>query len=277
MRIQLASDLHLEHLQHHHPGERLLVPSAQADLLVLAGDIASGSDALRLFGNWPVPVLYVAGNHEFYGLHWEHIRAQLRVQAQGSSVQFLDNDVADLSRHGAWSAQHAHDLARVRFLGCTLWTDYQLRCNRTRSQLMANAELRLADHRFIRTNTGPFTPEVALDDHERSRAWLKAELAKPFEGKTVVISHHGPHPLSVHPRYAGDPLNACFVSDLSELVTDVDVWLHGHVHDSFDYSLGRCRVVANPRGYARSRRADVAPREFEFENPAFGWTKLIEV
>jgi Icc-related predicted phosphoesterase len=96
-----------------------------------------------------------------------------------------------------------------------------------------------------------FSPEHALRDHEVSRAWLERELSQDYDGATVVITHHAPHPLSVHPRYAGDPTNAAFASDLTELVQLADVWLHGHVHDSFDYRVAGCRVVANPRGYAR--------------------------
>src|SRR5512133_3534038 len=101
MRIQLASDLHLELLERHFPGERLIAPAA-ADLLVLAGDVANGVRGIELFANWPVPVLYVPGNHEFYGLSWEQTRCDMRSAAQGTSVVLLDNDVADLARFGDW-------------------------------------------------------------------------------------------------------------------------------------------------------------------------------
>lgn len=111
MKIQLASDLHLEFLQRDFPGERLICPAHEADLLVLAGDIANGTDAISLFKDWPVPVLYVAGNHEFYHRSFEITRTALRHAAAGTAVHFLDNDVVDFGG--------------VRFLGCTLWTDYR--------------------------------------------------------------------------------------------------------------------------------------------------------
>lgn len=276
MRIQLASDLHLEMLERFFPGERLVVPAEGADLLVLAGDISQSARAIQLFAHWPVPVLYVAGNHEFYGYDWTATRALLKASARDTSVVVLDNDVADLSRFSHWSQSRLDELSRIRFLGATLWTDYRLRCNRTQRQMMENARLRIADHNYIRHAAGYFTPDEALVDHEASRAWLKAELDKPFEGTTVVVTHHGPHPLSVHPRYAGDITNAAFVSDLSELLFKADLWLHGHVHDSFEYQLGRCRVVANPRGYARNRSSVAKVSDLVFENPNFQWACVID-
>lgn len=256
MKFQLASDLHLEHLARQFPGETLIRPAHQADALVLAGDIANASEAVPLFADWPVPVLYVLGNHEAYGGCIESVIDELRTTSRGTSVRFLERDIVD---YGG-----------VRFLGCTLWTDYRLRSNRTQRQLMENASLRINDHRLIRMRNGElFSPEHALRDHEVSRAWLERELAIAYDGKTVVVTHHGPHPLSVHPRYAGDPTNAAFVSDLTGLLQKANVWVHGHVHDSFDYKVTGCRVVANPRGYARNVYSARDAAELQFENSSF--------
>jgi Icc-related predicted phosphoesterase len=256
VKVQIASDLHLEHLARSFPGETLIRPAYEADVLVLAGDVAQASNAVALFGTWPVPVLYVLGNHEAYGGCIESVIDELRAASRGTSVRFLERDVVDFGG--------------VRFLGCTLWTDYRLRSNRTQRQLMEHAGLRINDHRLIRTRNGElFSPADALRDHEISRAWLKQELSKVYDGKTVVITHHAPHPLSVHPRYAGDPTNASFASDLTELVQLANVWLHGHVHDSFDYRVAGCRVVANPRGYARNISSAPDAASLQFENGAF--------
>jgi predicted phosphodiesterase len=253
MRIQLASDLHLE-LLGKWPGERLVAPAPDADVLVLAGDIHRGTAAIERFAAWPVPVLYLAGNHEFYDGSWETLRDELKRAAEGTAVRVLDDD--------------ALVLAGVRFLGCTLWTDYRLP-GLPLPETMAAAEKFLLDHRRIVTASGPFRAQQALDEHLRSRAWLAQQLAIDTSMPTVVLTHHAPHPGSVHPRFAGSPINGAFISDLTALVERADLWLHGHAHDSFDYRVGRCRVVCNPRGYAQNRREAGAVDELVFENPAF--------
>ena len=255
MKIQLASDLHLEFLQCEHPGERLITPAPDADVLVLAGDIANGTDAIRLFADWPVPVLYLAGNHEFYGLCMENTRRELRAASRGSNVRFLDEE--------------AVELGGVRFLGATLWTDYDLDGRPAQAAIMRMCERRLMDHSAIRTRRGTFEAADAWQEHQSSRNWLQAKLSEPFAGATVVISHHGPHRNSVHPRYAGDPVNGGFVSDLTPLLAQASLWLHGHVHDSCAYRVGGCRVVVNPRGYVVSRNTALDRSQWQFENAAF--------
>lgn len=264
MLVQLASDLHIEHLERDFPGEPTLWPANQADVLVLAGDVGTAVNGLQQFRDWPVPVLYVAGNHEGYGGSWYEVLDELRATAAGTSVHFMERDTVDLGG--------------VRFLGCTLWTDYRLRSNRTQRQLMENARMRISDHRRIRKADGSyFLPEDALRDHEQSRTWLETELSKPYDGKTVVVTHHGPHSLSVHPRYSGDATNAAFVSDLSELLQVSKLWLHGHVHDTFDYQVNGCRVVANPRGYPRNAGSCKRFRDVAFENQNFNPALVLEV
>jgi len=155
----------------------------------------------------------------------------------------------------------------VRFPGCRLWTDYALNGMRDRS--MALAGRMLHDHRVIRIRDNErFRPRDAVAEHEKALCWLWDELAKPFEGRTVVVTRHGVAPPSAHPRYADNPVNAAFVSDLEPLLELADVWIHGHVHDSFDYRVGRARVIANPRGYATNRLMAGAPADLERENPA---------
>lgn len=265
MKIQIASDLHLQFLQRAFPGELLISPHPDADLLVLAGDIAVGAKAVELFADWPVPVLYVAGNHEFYGRDIEELEDELRTAAAGTQVCFLENDRVDIDG--------------VRFLGTTLWTDYALFVDAGRSvdAAMTAARSFMVGHREIKLNRQPFAPIDALLRHEAACAWLTTEMAVPFDGPTVVVTHHGVHPLSIHPRFAGDIVNASFVSDLEPLLGQADLWIHGHVHNSFDYTVGTSRIVVNPRGYAFSKHEITQVRALRFENAAFDSRKLVEV
>lgn len=260
MKIQIASDLHLEFLERRFPDFRVIEPCG-ADLLVLAGDIHTNVRACDVFRDWPCPVLLLHGNHELYGSVAEDVLAQLRARGNVGSVRYLEQDAAIIDG--------------VRFLGCCLWTDYAL--DGDSQQAMRLAEAAIMDHKAIRTRDGRFRPEDALDLHLQARDWLKQALAQPHDGPTVVCTHHAPHAGSIHPQYAGNPHNPAFVSDLTEMLGTADLWIHGHVHNSFDYRIGDTRVVANPRGYALNLRTALSTTELVWENPAFDPRRLIEM
>lgn len=264
MKIQIASDLHYEFLEKQFPDYRI-IEAADADVLVIAGDIHRGAMAIKTFVDWPVPVIYVHGNHEAYHQQYEDLLEELRAQAQGSNLHFLENDAVVLEG--------------VRFLGCCLWTDYRL-APFNPAEAMREAEKFLPDHKVIRTGAGgegSFTAAVAQRIHTTSRNWLERRLAESFDGPTVVVSHHGPHPDSVHSRFAGSIINAAFVSDLTPLLGRADLWIHGHVHNSFDYHIAGTRVVTNPRGYATNRKTAVSPEQLIWENPDFDPRRVVEV
>ncbi|CAN5197588.1 metallophosphoesterase [soil metagenome] len=260
MKIQIASDLHLEFLEDRFPNFRAVEPT-DADVLVIAGDIHHGTSAIAAFADWPVPVIYVHGNHEAYNEQLDELIAKLRVAAAGSQVHFLEQD--EYESHG------------VRFLGCCLWTDYQLGSNPNAA--MEVAAKKMIDHRLIHAGDDFFMPRDALAIHEQSRAWLSGKLDQEFDGPTVVVTHHGPHPKSIHPRYAGDLLNAAFVTDLSSLLGKAKLWIHGHVHDNFDYSIAGTRVIANPRGYALNRLGATTVDEIEWENKGFDPRMVVQL
>lgn len=269
MKVQVSSDLHLELLPEDLSVEVLIEPHPEADVLVLAGDIHTGVNAIQYFRDWPVPVLYVPGNHEFYGQVWEVARAALRQAAEGTSIRVLDNDVLHIDG--------------VRFLGTTLWTDYAVDRGRPAASAMELAGSYLKDHFEIRSLAGDgtkefITPAQMRQDHQASRSWLEGELALDFPGKTVVISHHAPHRLSVHRKYVGHPLTPAFASDLSDLMHQADLWIHGHAHDSFNYQVGRCKVISNPAGYVLNRNEFVSGRgELRLENPDYERRQLLDV
>jgi predicted phosphodiesterase len=254
MKLQIASDLHIEFTRHSFPNLAHL-DEADADVLVLAGDIDAGLHAVEQYRAHAKPVVYVHGNHEAYGRHYETLAGQLEKAADGTNVHYLERQ--------AWIYQD------VRFLGCCLWTDYRLDGNPL--EAMAQAELHMNDHSQIRKGYGMrvFAPADALADHRRSVEWLRKTLAEPFDGKTVVVTHHGVTPQSIDPKYAGDPLNPAFASDLTDLVGLADLWIHGHTHRSLDYQVGRCRVIANPRGYPLNRGTAGTGEDLRWENPEF--------
>jgi len=262
MKIQIASDLHLDLLQDRFPGYRAIEPAPDADVLVIAGDIHHQAGAIESFADWPVPVVYVHGNHELYHMRPDEFVTAVQHTADEAGMHYLERRECILDG--------------VRFLGCCLWTDYQLYPER-QAEAMEEAERYLLDHRAIHTSTGMFTAADALALHRASREWLETRLAQPFDGTTVVVTHHGPHPGSVHPRYTGTVLNAAFVSDLTPLLGKAQLWIHGHVHDSFDYTVAGTRIVANPRGYALNRRIAGTVAELEWENKLFNPQFVAEV
>jgi hypothetical protein len=204
----------------------------------------------------------VHGNHEPYGDEHDLFLEKIRTASDKGSMHYLEKD--------------EYFLNGVRFLGCCLWTDYALAPNR-QEEAMTECENKLSDHRCIRTADGYFTARDALRLHEASRAWLEEKLGESFDGRTVVVTHHAPHRNSIHPRYAGMAMNAGFVSDLTPLLEKADLWIHGHVHDSFDYQVGKARVVVNPRGYALNRLTAEAPDRIQWENERFDPGLIVEI
>ena len=267
MKLQFASDLHLDTLSRHHPRQLVVEPAPDADLLVLAGDISAGPQAIEGFADWPVPVLFVPGNHEYYERERHATRRELAEAAAATRgrVTLLDDAMCVVDG--------------VRFIGSTLWTDYALDGPDQVAACQLRALQRAADHRLIREHDAVFLPADALAQHQVSRAWLTSQLALPHDGPTVVVTHHGCHPKSVHARFAGNPINGAFISDLTAMLGPrerVALWIHGHVHNSFDYAVNGTRVVVNPRGYALNRYEPSWPL-LQWENPEFDPRRVVEV
>jgi len=229
LRIQIYSDVHLEH-------EPFAPPDTCADLVVLAGDIDNGAAGIewakRTFRS---PVIYLAGNHEYYEGEFDSVQQAMRAAARNGAVELLD------------CGETAFD--GTRFLGCTLWTDYSLAPQAERPAVVEAARKLNPDYQLIRRGARLFSPEDAIALCTRHRAWLEAKLAEPFAGKTVVVTHFAPHPLSIAPAYAGHPANPGFVLDLTGMMGRAPLWIHGHTHTFFDYSVRGTRVICNPRGY----------------------------
>jgi predicted phosphodiesterase len=268
MRLLVLSDLHLESITDPSRAteDGIPVDPRELDAVVLAGDISNGIAGLqwaqKRFGN--LPLFYVAGNHEPYFASVAETNEKLaRAAATGTDTRFLQ--MADSYLDG------------VRILGTTLWTDFALYGHDKIQASKSLAHRGISDYRLIKQYANArsqlrlsITPEITLRWHEEQRAWLEEELAKPFAGKTVVITHMGPSPRSIAPRYLGNQLNPAFVSKLDHLFSHADLWIHGHTHASCDYQAGRCRVVCNPRGYWNWH-------DGSWENPNFDPNFVVDV
>lgn len=248
-RLRVMSDLHLEF------GPLHLEPVGE-DVLVLAGDIGTYTDGAEWAADYAkshgIPVVIIAGNHEFYQVRWG--------QRHDRPIDYtVDGTIAALRGLAAaeplmtFLQDDAEEVAGVVFAGCTLWTDFALGGIADQRPAMARALHYMNDYNLIYDSGGRFQPANALARHEASVAALRRILWQERSGRpVVVVTHHLPSARSIDDRYADSDCNAAFASRLDTLVatSEAALWVHGHTHVSQDYRIGETRVVCNPRGYA---------------------------
>ena len=264
MNIQLLSDLHLEA----HPHWKA-EPIPGADVLVLAGDIGSYQPGTQLvdsdFGlgqfsphnGWPTPVIFVPGNHEYDGMDFDAAHARLRETCHRLGLVWLERETVVLGG--------------VRFVGTTLWSDFDAlaptaptqpsnpraaQVHPLAQQLKARDKAFRAANYYLRKTETTRQGEPWLAEGLRAQAlvcqqWLRATLEHRFDGATVVVTHFAPSLMSADPRYGLTPGTAGFCNALDDLLPYAQLWLHGHLHAPSDYVHRGCHVVANPLGYAR--------------------------
>jgi predicted phosphodiesterase len=244
VRLHVLSDLHLERAP--------FAPHAvEADVVILAGDVAPGAGGVDWARGWARerPVLYVAGNHEFYGHSMPALIGELRRAAAGSAVRVLENDEVII--------------AGVRFLGCTLWSDFAFDGPEHRAESMQLCERFVNDYKVIRAgSTGRrLAAEDTLTLHRSSRLWLAERLERPHDGPTVVVTHHAPL-IRTRPDLALlRALAGAFASDVTGLMGSdrVALWIYGHTHRVADLEVRGTRVLSNPRGYPQEPAAGFDP------------------
>ena len=240
MKIQLLSDLHIEF-------EHYTYQPTDCDVVVLAGDIHTKTKGIE----WAIksipdtPVLYVFGNHEYYGKTYPKLIDEAKRMAEGSNVRILENEV--------------FTLANVNFLGCTLWTDFELFGDPRIAGY--HCQQAMNDYRKIKklSNYSKIRSIDVARIHRESKVWLAKELAVRQAQTNVVITHHGPSLKSVSTEFQNNLTTSAYVSQLESFIEKYKPshWLHGHMHNSSDYMIGGCRVLCNPRGYP------------DYENPEF--------
>ncbi len=244
-RLHILSDLHIEF-------GMFECPSVDADVTILAGDTFTKNrccpwdDAASYFGH---PVVMVPGNHEFYGGTLETTVPKLKTAGVAKSVTILDNEQIIV--------------AGVRILGCTLWTDFRLFAGDDLDRVKDDANLcvgtryssGLSDFRTIRVAKAGYRRFRPLDAallHNASVSWLSERLVEPFDGPTVVVTHHAPSILCVPASLLEDRMTAGYASRLDWLIEQhqPDLWIWGHIHEAVPpFKIGRTRMVSNPRGY----------------------------
>ena len=247
-KLHIMSDVHLTHYS-------FQPPATDADIVILAGDVGVGTKGVTwAHENFPEKIIVkIPGNHCYYGTNRKDTLAQMRIAGQVCKVSVMDNDELILPEYG------------IRILGATLWTDFLLFGQKNFERATTAAQGCLNDFHMIYDGVGTFTPLQSIELHKESLAWLTAKLDVPFAGKTVIVTHHAPSMLSVADKYKDDIVSACFASNLDYLFgPKIDLWLHGHTHSSFDYSVNGTRILCNPRGYVTYYDG---PENFDF-NPA---------
>ena len=243
MRLQLMSDLHLESEDF----EPLPAPGAEA--LVLAGDIDSSWRGLERFAGWPVPVLFVAGNHEFDRRELREAWPALRTRCSALGLRLLEREECVL--RGA-------DGRRVRFVGTVRWSDFDLFGAERRERCQRAARYYVDIMRATRDGA-VFDAAAVREEALACRDWLAQALAAPPVGidATVVVTHYAPTLLSADPRYGAQPGTASFCNADDPLLAGADLWIHGHLHCRHDYRVSHppqaprpvTRVVSNARGH----------------------------
>jgi predicted phosphodiesterase len=245
MKVKVVSDLHLECCEHGHGVPDL----GEGEVLILGGDILcarhfkkDGSlhkvydDFLKKCADNFMHILYIAGNHEAYGYNYEGTWDVLKEHLP-EGIHLMEDSVVKISD---WV-----------FIGSTFWTDFR---NENALEMMEAAQC-MNDYKVIRITPKyrKMNPDDTLCFHKKSKKFLLDQLELFKNQKIWVLTHHGPSYQSVHEKYRRSGIaNGAYVSDLDNLILDhpeIRVWSHGHTHTSFDYKIGDCRVVCNPRGY----------------------------
>lgn len=247
MRLLIYSDLHLE-FDGYTPKKEWL---DKCDILVQVGDVHHARNSIKQLKSWGVPAIFVPGNHDYWNplmkkkvFSWmggtnketvtrceytmEEAVEIMREEAEGSDVIVLENDTFCFNS--------------VRFIGATLWYDA--------SKMASHILTDLNDYkRTFNEKRELITPSDITFKHRETVSFIRRELKKYHDGKTVLLTHHPAWLVPGLNRQLGDYAGA-YGTDLSNLWTgSVDLMVHGHVHETIDTVVNGTHIICNPRGY----------------------------
>lgn len=248
LNILPISDVHLE-------GSNFKTKIPDADVVILGGDIGIGTFGIEWASKIDSHVIYIAGNHEFEGYEYDVMLNKLR-------------EAADKTQNVHFLQQNEVVIEGVRFLGCTLWSDFKIFGEYWYNQAKLAALQGMPEYSTVFKNKKLLHVSDTERMHHSDRSWLKMKLRNPHQGETVVITHHAPHAESIVASYRKNILSAAFASDLSELLGRNSLWIHGHTHASLDYDIEGTRIICNPRGFHRVSNKELT---------GFDLNKIIEV
>jgi Icc-related predicted phosphoesterase len=243
VRIHIVSDLHLEF------GEYDL-PIVNCDCVVLAGDVSTKHHGLAWIRKrfTSVPVVYVCGNHEFYGDRYPRLMDVIRESSNGSNVSFLENNFVTIGG--------------IHFFGCTLWTDMALHGDWRTGAAESNGAMN--DYKRVRNSARGYKRLSAADTrlaHMASLEAIRSFFASHDPRRSVVVTHHAPSIRSLPEHRRADLVSCAYASHLDDFIAEYqpDLWIHGHIHHSSDYWIGKTRVIANPRAYPDAPNPSFVP------------------
>lgn len=239
MKVLVLSDLHLEF------GD-LEIETSNIDVVILAGDIHIKEKGFKwaIENIQNIPVIYVLGNHEYYGTAYPKLIDKLKHEAVNSNIHFLENNTVTIND--------------INFIGCTLWTDFELFGDPRISGY--ECQQVMTDYKKIRLSP-KYSKLRSIDVaaiHKKSLTWLNNELKEREGQSNIVITHHAPSTKSLPEKYQKNTISAAYVSNLDDVIEKFQpkYWIHGHLHNSSHYSIGNTQVVCNPRGYTGEENYD---------------------
>ena len=254
LRVRYFGDLHVEFTDNW----PLRVRSIGEDLVVLAGDISNGIAGIH----WAReafsgrPVVYVLGNHEFYGYDFDALIDDARAESAGTNVHLLENNCFEFSGY--------------RILGCTLWTDFRLFGESQALNATNTARERMYDYRVITRNGRRLSIRDTTERCRHSKAWL-ADAIAASNRPAIVVTHHAPTYVTGNPYFGGGSVlerigSAAFHNNFDAMIVPpVHAWIHGHTHYSVAERVNGIPVVTNQRGYPGEPVGD------------FSWQRILEI